>query len=130
MRRSVQELTLPVFTLEVDKTETGLRDFDEVVRFLKAQVEAHPLAQFVGIYDHHAHTSSLEEGYVDPAIRGASALVFCFGLTLPEPACMAVRPRTMAVCELDDRFVITFAEPPMPVANLAMERWAQAVADA
>ncbi|MGD2083034.1 MAG: hypothetical protein PVF91_08715 [Chromatiales bacterium] len=130
MKTSVQELTLPVFTLELSKTETTLSGIDDVVRFLTERVDAHPLARFVAVYDHHAHTRSLESGYVDPSIVAARSIVLCFGLTLPGPASMALRPRSMGVCEFADRFVVTFAEGPMPVANLAMERWAEAIATA
>ena len=130
MKRSVQELTRPVFHREVDKAGTGLRGGDEVVRLLASRIDAHPLARFVAIYDHYGHTRSLDGGYVDPGLRGVRSLVFCFGRTWPGPACMALPPRSTGVCELSDRFVITFAEAPRPVANLAMERWAESIAEA
>jgi hypothetical protein len=39
---------------------------------------------------------------------------------------MAVRPRSIGVVEKADRFVITFLEAPMPLANAAMDGWVKA----
>lgn len=60
-------------------------------------------------------------------ILAAKHIVFCFGITPPEPLMMAVRPRSIGVVELAERFLITFLEAPMPVANLAMEQWAKSL---
>lgn len=40
---------------------------------------------------------------------------------------MAVRPRSIGVVDLGDRFVVTFMEAPMPPANEAMEAWAKSL---
>jgi hypothetical protein len=57
-------------------------------------------------------------------IRAAKNVLFCFGLSLPSPEILGLRPRSIGVAELDDQFVISFMETPMPVANSAMEDWA------
>jgi hypothetical protein len=129
VKRSVSQEKLAICTVEIDKGETSLRHIDEVVEYLKRCVEAEPLARFIAVYDHHAHTLSLPGGVVAEGILAAKNLVFCFGITLPSPEAMALRPRSIGVCELADRFVVTFTEPPMPVANLAMEKWASLVCD-
>jgi hypothetical protein len=40
---------------------------------------------------------------------------------------MAVRPRSNGVVEQTDRFVISFLEAPMPLANNVMEAWVKAI---
>jgi hypothetical protein len=70
------------------------------------------------------HTRSLPDGRVVKGIRADGNLVFCFGITLPYPQALAMRPRSIGIAETDDGFVITFIESPMPVANAAMEDWA------
>jgi hypothetical protein len=123
MKRLVSHETVAICTFEIAKGETELRSLDEIVAYLRGCIEAEPLARFVGIFDHYAHTRSLPQGVVADGIRAAKNLVFCFGITLPDPQALALRPRSIGVCELDDRYVLTVAEAPMPVANLAIERW-------
>jgi len=129
MRHTLFLERYPVFSVEIGKDETRLRDIGEVVAYLREQVEAHPSATYIATFDHHAHTRSLPEGQIAPDILAATNLVFCFGLTLPEPGALALRPRSIGVAELADRFVVNFLEAPMPVANSAMEAWALSLRD-
>ena len=128
MRSSLSHETLPIFSLEIEKGETRYRTVEQIIDHFSRCIDDDPLACFIGVFDHHAHTTALHEGWVDPSILAAQSVVFCFGLTLPGPRVTALRPRSIGVCELPGCFVISFAEPPMPVANLAMERWAEAIA--
>jgi hypothetical protein len=57
-------------------------------------------------------------------MEDAKNLVFCFGIKLPNPAVMAVRPRSIGVTQTARGFVVNFMEAPMPKANTAMEAWA------
>lgn len=127
MKRSVSHEKLAICTVEIAKSETRFRDIDEIVGYLRSCIEAEPLARFIAVFDHYAHTRSLPNGVIAETIHAAKNLVFCFGITLPNPQALALRPRSIGICELDDQFVLTFAEAPMPVANLAMERWALSV---
>ena len=114
----------PVFTLELDKSETSLKSVDEIINYFKDKVEEHKVAKNIAIFDHYSHTKSLEEGSIDETILDAQDIVFCFGIAIPNPQVLAVRPRSIGVAELQDKFVISFMEAPMPVANTAMEAWA------
>jgi hypothetical protein len=40
---------------------------------------------------------------------------------------LSVRPRSIGIAEYEDRFVISFLEAPMPLANTAMESWVKAI---
>jgi len=119
----------PVFTLEVDKNETSYKNIDEIFAYIKNQIEAHPIATYIGEFDHYAHTSSLSEGKIAEEIVAAKNIICCFGKVLPKPEVLAVRPRSIGVAELGDSFVVSFLEAPNPDANAAMEKWVKGIAD-
>ncbi len=124
MKTCLAQETYAVFTLEIEKGETDCRSIDDVIEYFKARIEEHPLACLVAVFDHLAHTRGLRQGRVSEDILSARSVVLCFGITLPEARAMAARPRVIGICELPDRFVVTFLEAPMPVANTTMEGWA------
>jgi hypothetical protein len=117
----------PVFTLDVPKSETDLTSIGALVDYFKVQIEAHHCGRFIAVFDHLGHTRALPEGEIDPSILDAKNVVFCFGMSIPNPEILALRPRSIGIAELRDRFVISFLETPMPLANAAMERWAHGV---
>ncbi len=127
MKQSLLQEKYPVFTLEVNKDETEYDSVDAIIGFLKDRIENHEAARFIAVFDHYAHTSALPEGQIGDGILAAKNIVFCFGLTLPEPRVLAVRPRSIGVAETANSYVITFMEAPMPVANKAMEEWATSI---
>lgn len=119
----------PVFTLEINKNETSYQNVDAILAYLKAQIEAHPIAVYIGEFDHYSHTSSLSEGKIAEEIVDAKNIICCFGKVLPKPEVLAVRPRSIGVAELADSFVVSFMEAPNPEANAAMEKWVKDIAD-
>ncbi len=127
MKQSTLQEKYPIYTLELEKSETTFAGVDAILDCLKAQIDAHPVATFIATFDHYAHTQGLAEGEIAPEILDAKLIVFCFGSKLPAPGVMAVRPRSIGVTELADRFVINFLEAPMPLANDAMESWAKSL---
>jgi hypothetical protein len=127
MKQTILQEKYPVYVLELAKSETDFATVDAIVTQFKSNIEAHKVAQFITIFDHYAHTASLPEGSIAPGILAAKNIVFCFGLALPNAEVLAVRPRSIGVVEFEDRFVITFLEAPMPLANTAMEGWALAL---
>ncbi|MCB1737955.1 MAG: hypothetical protein KDI42_07510 [Gammaproteobacteria bacterium] len=129
MKQLMLQEKYPVFTLEIDKNETSLRDAEAMVEYLKAKISAHPVARLIADFDHYAHTQALEGGEIAEGIIAARNVVFCFGTHLPKPEMLAVRPRAIGIAEYADRFVVSFLEAPMPLANNAMEAWAKAMAD-
>jgi len=117
----------PVFTLEISKNETSYQTIDEILAYLKAQIEAHPVAVYIGEFDHYTHTSNLEVGEISDAIKDAKNIICCFGKMLPKPEVLAVRPRAIGVAEMAESFVVSFLEAPNPDANAAMEKWAKGI---
>lgn len=127
MKQSFLQHEYAVYSLEVEKTETRFSNVDEIIDYLKTCIDDHNTARFIALYDHYTHTSELPEGQISDKILDAKHIVFCFGITLPDPLMMAVRPRSIGVVEMTGSFLITFLEAPMPVANVAMEKWAQGI---
>lgn len=127
MEQRIEYETLPVFVLDIPKNETDLKDMDAIVAHFRERIEAHRCARFLGVFDHYSHTRSISEGEIASDIADARCVVFCFGMSIPHPEILALRPRSIGIAELRDRFVVTFLEPPMPVANSAMEAWAFAI---
>jgi hypothetical protein len=113
----------PVFTLRIEKRETAYRTIDEIFTYLKVQIDLHPVATYIGEFDHYAHTASLESGEIAEGVQAAKNLICCFGKVLPRPEVLAVRPRSIGVADMGDAFVISFMEAPNAGANKDMEQW-------
>ncbi|BDY12917.1 DUF6858 family protein [Hydrogenimonas cancrithermarum] len=130
MTQKVFKEKYPIFELIIDKEETTCKTVDDVIDYFKAKIEEHPVAAYIATFDHYAHTSGLAEGEINEKIKGAKNIVFCFGKELPTPEVMAVRPRSIGVSDMGDKFVVIFMEAPNPQANNAMESWAKALKNA
>ena len=128
MIETTTDVTLPMFVLEIPLGEARSDDLDGLVMHLRDLIERHPCARFLGVFDHYAHTRMLADGEIAPDIEDAKNVVFGFGMSIPEPCALATRPRSIGLCKLPDRFVISFVEPPMPLANAAMETWVRSLA--
>ncbi len=113
----------PTFSLDINKAETKFTSVDEIIAQLEQKVAADPIGVNIAVFDHFAHTTSLAGHEIDPDIKAAKNLIFCFGIKLPSPLAMAPRPRSFGVCELSDRFVVSFMEPPNPQMNELMKNW-------
>lgn len=120
----------PTHHQDLLKTETSFGSVDDFIGYFHNKVEADPRACFIAEFDHYAHTRSLPDGEIAENIRAAKHLVFCFGIKLPDPLAMAPRPRSIGVCELDERFVISFLEAPNPAMNATMRGWVEGLAKA
>ena len=127
MKQVLVQEKYPVFTLEIQKEETIYKSCSEIIAYLKDKIDAHKVAVFISIFDHFSHTKNLENGEVNPDIKDAQNIVFCFGAKLPNAGVMAVRPRSIGVTEFEDNFIINFLEPPMPLATKAMEEWVKSL---
>lgn len=112
-----------IFEIEFKKDELKFNSVDEIINALQIKIDAHPIIAFIAIFDQYAHTSSLQEGEVNPKIKAAKNIIFCFGKELPTPEVLAVRPRSIGVCELEDSFVINYLEAPNEAANETMEKF-------
>jgi hypothetical protein len=132
VRAVIQQLMFqnryPVSALELAKTETSCRTVDAIVAHFERCIAAAPGARLIAVFDHYWHTRELG-GAMDPAIRTARNVIFCFGRELPGALLLALRPRAIGIADLGERFAVSYMEPPMPSANEAMASWLRALRD-
>lgn len=118
-----------IYTTTLEKKMTAIKTVDAILKNLKSKIEAHPVATYIGLFDHYGHTVSLENGTISPDIIDAKNILFCFGKELPVAEMLAVRPRSIGVAERKDDFVISFLKAPNPAANEAMVSWITSLND-
>jgi hypothetical protein len=114
----------PVYSLEVEKSKIKRTSVLDIVEYFQDKIEAHPIAKLIAVFDHYSHTKGLD-GEINPEILDAQNLVFCFGPALPNTKMLAVRPRSIGIAELEDKFVIEFLEAPKEQIHQLMEEWAK-----
>ena len=117
----------PVVVLEIAKNETTFQSVDEILAYLKSKIDEHPVATYIALFDHYTHTSNLKEGTLCADILDAKNIICCFGKQLPDPVLMAVRPRSIGVAEMSDKFVVSFIEAPNLQAQEAMVSWVKSM---
>jgi len=67
---------------EIAKTETTHHSVDALVAYYKSKIAENPKVQFIGVFDHYAHTSRIGGPIVD-GMRAAVDIIFCFGFAIP-----------------------------------------------
>ena len=129
MKQKIFKEKYPIFEIEYKKDELKFKSVDEIITALQVKIDAHPVLAFIAIFDQYKHTSSLEGSEINPNIKAAKNIVFCFGKELPTPEVLAVRPRSIGVCEMKDSFVVNFLEAPNEMANKTMEDFVKSLAN-
>ena len=116
----------PITVVDIAKTETRYTSAKEIAAYFKDCIEKTPRVSFIAIFDHLAHSQAID-GDVAPGIHAAINVLFCFGHALPSPQVLAVRPRSIGIADMGDRFVVSFMDAPMKPANDAMQAWTLAL---
>jgi hypothetical protein len=98
-----------VYLREFPKTECKTWSIAMINEFLLDKIKKHPIASHILTFDHWKHTKTIN-GEISKNIIAANNIIFCFGKKLPDPNTLAVRPRSIGICETDSHFVITFTE--------------------
>jgi hypothetical protein len=122
MKQTMLQEKYPLYVAEISKSETACQTIDALIDYYKNKIAENPKVKFIGIFDHYAHTRSIG-GDIAPGIVAAVDIIFCFGFALPSAQMLAVRPRSIGVADMGDKFIISFMEAPMQPANQAMEAW-------
>jgi len=122
MQQMIINEKYPVFVLDILKTETTFTNVVDILKFFKTKIEQHPVAKYIGEFDHYEHTKAVD-GEINSEIRDCQIVIFCFGSKLPNGKITAARPRSMSVTEYEDKFEISFLEAPALIANEVMEGW-------
>jgi hypothetical protein len=113
----------PVYVEELAKVGTDCASTDDVVAWLRANVEPTAGATLIGVFDHQAHVAAHPEGQIAPENKDSKHVIFCLSNAIPNPLIAAVRPRAISIVELEDRFVISFLEAPVEGPNQVMTGW-------
>ena len=129
MKQTMLNEKYPIFVAEIAKTETSFKTVDALVDYYKGKIAENPKVHFIGIFDHYAHTTKIG-GDIVAGLTAAVDFIFCFGFAIPSPQMLAVRPRSIGIADMGDKFVISFMEAPMQPANQAMEAWTLALRNA
>jgi hypothetical protein len=127
MKQKIFKEKYHIFEIEYKKNELKFKSVDEIITALQVKIDAHPVLTFIAIFDQYKHTSSLEDGEINPNIKAAKNIIFCFGKELPTPEVLAVRPRSIGVCETENSFVVNFLEAPNEAANKTMEEFVKSL---
>ena len=127
MTKTILMEKYPVFSLQIEKNETSFQNADEIVQHFTQLIQNHPIAKLIAIFDHYEHTSSIPDNVIAPEIKDAKNVVFCFGKQLPNAKILAVRPRSIGICEFEDSFEISFLEVPNEQLHAVTEEWAKSV---
>lgn len=127
MKQKIFKEKYHIFEIEYKKNELKYKSIDEIIAALQIKIDAHPVIAFIAIFDQYKHTSSLEDGVINPNIKAAKNIVFCFGKEIPTPDVLAVRPRSIGVCELENSFIINYLEAPNETANKTMEEFVKSL---
>ena len=129
MKQKIFKEKYHIFELEYKKNELKYNNVDEIITALQVKIDANPTFAFIAIFDQYKHTSSLEGSQINPNIKAAKNIIFCFGKELPTPEVLAVRPRSIGVCETQDSFIVNFLEAPNEMANKTMEDFVKSLAN-
>jgi predicted RNase H-like nuclease len=122
MKRSILLDTHPMYSLEILKSDAKVSNISEIVEHFKKKIEQNPEACFITLFDHYAHTKELDGEILDKIVA-AKNLIFCFGHTIKNIEILAFRPKSIAICETKDSFVLEFLETPRPEVNAWMQSW-------
>jgi len=126
MKKTVFMDKYPVYTLELLKSEMKVDSIDLVVSHFMKKIDEHPVAKFIALFDHYTHTKELNGPMVE-GLKDAQNVIFCFGSAIPDTKILAARPRSIGICEFDDKYVVEFIEAPKNELNELMESWAKSL---
>ena len=117
----------PINSMVVKKEETIFTSVNAILEHFSTLIEAHPIAKYIATFDHYEHTKSIEECVIADGILNAKNIIFCFGKQLPNAKMLAVRPRSLGVCEFEDRFEIVFLEVPNEQLQVVVTKWVESL---
>jgi hypothetical protein len=111
-----------MYAFKILKSEIKISNILEIIEYFQTKIKENPEAVFITVFDHYAHTKELG-GEIKEGILDAKNLLFCFGHTIKSIEILAFRPKSIAICELENSFVFEFLETPRPEVNNWMQTW-------
>lgn len=120
MQQKIFKEKYHIFEIKFEKEELIYKNVNEIIEVLKKKIDENEIIAYIATFDQFTHTQNIN-GEINPSIKDAKNIVFCFGKEIPTPEVLAVRPRSIGVVELENHFVVNFLEAPNEQANIAME---------
>lgn len=114
----------PIFSTQISKAV--YQTSDEIIAVLKEKIEAHAIASYIATFEHFAHTQRIN-GEIAQGIIDAKNIVFCFGEKIPKGEILAIRPRSIGVCEFQEHFTLSFLEAPNEKSTNTMIEWIESL---
>lgn len=122
MKKTVFMDKYPIYSLELQKSEMKLTSAKDVATYFREKIQNHPIAKFIALFDHYSHTKELN-GQIMEGLIDAQNIVFCFGQAIPNTKMLALRPRSIGICEFEDKIIIDFLEAPKEEIHQLMQEW-------
>lgn len=114
-----------VQTMEFSKDEAKFANADEMIAYIKEQVDAHPVARYISTFDHYDHTTNLPQHNIADDITDVKIAIFCFGPDISIPQLAGIRPRSISVVEHTDKYTVTFMNAPASFIQDTMSQWCE-----
>jgi len=112
----------PIQSLKITKEQTTYNNVDEIINYLKNVINNHKIATYISTFEHYAHTKSID-GKIQEDIKDAQNIIFCFGAAIPNSEILAIRPRSIGICEYENHFSINFMDAPKEELTMLMTKW-------
>ena len=112
----------PMYSLEILKSETTFKEADEIITHLKIRIAENPEGVFITVFNHYQHTQEID-GKIMDSVVAAKNLIFCFGHSINDIPTLAFRPKSIAIIETKDSFILEFLETPRPEVNAWVQGW-------
>lgn len=111
-----------ILTKEILKENCKFNNTNEIVKNLEENIKNDPIATHIWTFDHFEHTKNIN-WEISEDVKDAKIILFCFGKAITNPEILAVRPRNIAIVELNNKFIISFLEAPQAPANEKIWKW-------
>lgn len=108
----------PVYVKEFEKNNS----VDSIISYFENLITEHPSATKISIFDQYEQVKN-NGGEILESIIGAKNIIFCFGEKLDIPIKVAIRPRSIAIVETQEKYIISFMEVPNPKLNDLLKEW-------
>ena len=95
MKQTMLQEKYPIFIAKIDKAETTCQSVDKIVSYLKDKIASNPKVEFIGVFDHYAHTKRRRRDQPRDQGRGGRDLLLRL--------CPARRPGTGGASPFDRR---------------------------
>ena len=115
----------PIVSGEYSKQQLGIETVDELCQYFLDKIAGHPFARYITTFDHYEHIMNIEGHEISDDIVAAKNIIFCFGKKFPNPRILAVRPRSIGICESGSKIIISFLEAPNDALTELMIKWVE-----